>query len=54
MTGSSSVYSLQENPIKEKAKAYDSNEPEKSARHQPNIYTPLKGNNASFISTFSV
>ncbi|XP_075012950.1 torsin-1A-interacting protein 1-like isoform X3 [Calonectris borealis] len=47
--GSSSTYFLQENPIKEKAKAYDSNEPEKPAGHQPNIYTPLKERKADFL-----
>ncbi|KAK2539853.1 torsin-1A-interacting protein 1 [Columba guinea] len=41
--GTSSISFLQENPIKEKAKAYDSNEPEEPARHQPNLHTPLKG-----------
>ncbi|KAM6066467.1 torsin-1A-interacting protein 1-like [Chlamydotis macqueenii] len=46
--GSSSIY-LQSNPIKEKAKAYDSNEPEKPAGHQPNIYTPLKERKADFL-----
>ncbi|KAM6397068.1 torsin-1A-interacting protein 1-like isoform 2-T2 [Pluvialis apricaria] len=47
--GSSSVNFLQENPIKEKAKAYDSNEPEKPAGYQPNIYTPLKERKADFL-----
>ncbi|XP_040983446.1 torsin-1A-interacting protein 1-like isoform X3 [Aquila chrysaetos chrysaetos] len=47
--GSSSIYFLQENPIKEKAKAYDSNEPEKPAAHQPNVYTPLKERKADFL-----
>ncbi|KAM9619537.1 torsin-1A-interacting protein 1-like [Morphnus guianensis] len=47
--GSSSIYFLQENPIKEKAKSYDSNEPEKPAGHQPNIYTPLKERKADFL-----
>ncbi|NXC73431.1 TOIP1 protein, partial [Anhinga anhinga] len=50
--GSSSIY-FQGSPIKEKAKACDSNEPEKPAGHQPNLYTPLKGNNTSFIVFFS-
>ncbi|KAK0675629.1 TOIP1 protein, partial [Pygoscelis papua] len=53
LTGSSSISFPQENPIKEKAKTYDSNEPNKPAGHQPNIYTPLKGNNTSFIIFFS-
>ncbi|KAM6078221.1 LOW QUALITY PROTEIN: torsin-1A-interacting protein 1-like [Theristicus caerulescens] len=47
--GSSSIYFPQENPIKEKAKAYDSNEPEKPAEHQPNIYTLLKERKADFL-----
>ncbi|XP_050756919.1 torsin-1A-interacting protein 1-like [Gymnogyps californianus] len=49
--GSSSTYFLQENPKKERAKAYDSNEPEKPAGHQaqPNIYTPLKERKADFL-----
>ncbi|CAN0222650.1 unnamed protein product [Bubo scandiacus] len=47
--GSSSVYFLQESPIKEKTKAYDSNEPEKPAEHQPNIYTLLKERKADFL-----
>ncbi|XP_065698670.2 torsin-1A-interacting protein 1-like [Patagioenas fasciata] len=47
--GSSSISFLQENPIKEKAKAYDSNEPEEPARHQPNLYTPLKERKADFL-----
>ncbi|XP_035756632.1 torsin-1A-interacting protein 1 [Egretta garzetta] len=46
---SSSTYFLQENLKKEKAKAYDSNEPEKPAGHQPNIYTPLKERKADFL-----
>ncbi|XP_010011315.1 PREDICTED: torsin-1A-interacting protein 1-like, partial [Nestor notabilis] len=41
--GNPSIYFPQENPTKEKAKAYDSNEPEIPAGHQPNLYTPLKG-----------
>ncbi|NWW99136.1 TOIP1 protein, partial [Caloenas nicobarica] len=49
LTGSSSTSFLQENPIKEKAKAYDSNEPEEPARHQPNLYTPLKERKADFL-----
>ncbi|NXD67198.1 TOIP1 protein, partial [Eolophus roseicapillus] len=55
--GSPSIYLPPENPTKEKAKAYDSNEPEIPAGHQPNLYTPLKGNNFiktdSFITFFS-
>ncbi|XP_059678121.1 torsin-1A-interacting protein 1 [Gavia stellata] len=47
--GSSSIYFLQENPIKEKAKAYDSNEPEKPAGHQPNVYTPLRERKPDFL-----
>ncbi|XP_009703321.1 PREDICTED: torsin-1A-interacting protein 1, partial [Cariama cristata] len=47
--GSSSIYFLQENSIKEKAKAYDSNEPKKPAGYQPNIYTPLKERKADFL-----
>ncbi|XP_075616503.1 uncharacterized protein LOC104642517 isoform X2 [Balearica regulorum gibbericeps] len=47
--GSSSIYFLQENLIKEKAKAYDSNEPETPAGLQPNIYTPLKERKADFL-----
>ncbi|NXW82981.1 TOIP1 protein, partial [Alopecoenas beccarii] len=47
--GSSSTSFLQESPIKEKAKAYDSNEPEEPARHQPNLYTPLKERKADFL-----
>ncbi|NWI24717.1 TOIP1 protein, partial [Sula dactylatra] len=46
--GSSSVH-FQENLIKEKAKAYDSNEPKKPAGDQPNIYTPLKERKADFL-----
>lgn len=38
LTGGTTVH-FEENPVKENAKAYDSNETEK-----PNIYTPLKGN----------
>ncbi|NWY49600.1 TOIP1 protein, partial [Chionis minor] len=49
LTGSSSINFLQENPMKEKAKAYDSNEPEKPAGHQPSIYTPLKERKADFL-----
>ncbi|NXU30401.1 TOIP1 protein, partial [Thalassarche chlororhynchos] len=49
LTGRSSIYFLQENPIKEKAKAYDSNEAEKPAEHQPNVYTPLKERRADFL-----
>ncbi|XP_075278663.1 torsin-1A-interacting protein 1 isoform X2 [Opisthocomus hoazin] len=46
--GSSSIY-FQENRIKEKAKAYDSDECEKPSGHQPNIYTPLKERKADFL-----
>ncbi|XP_068273040.1 torsin-1A-interacting protein 1-like isoform X1 [Nyctibius grandis] len=49
LEGSSSIYFLQENPIKEKEEAYDSNEPEKPAGHQSNIYTPLKERKATFL-----
>ncbi|NWX21653.1 TOIP1 protein, partial [Aegotheles bennettii] len=45
----SSSFYFQENPVKEKAKAYDSNEPEKPAGHQPNIYTPLKERKVEFL-----
>ncbi|XP_064004340.1 torsin-1A-interacting protein 1-like [Pogoniulus pusillus] len=45
---SSSVH-LQETPVKENTKAYDSNEPENPAGHQPNIYTPLKEKKADFL-----
>lgn len=38
LTGGTTVY-FEENPVKENAKAFDSNETEK-----PNISTPLKGN----------
>lgn len=38
LTGGTTVH-FEENPVKENAKAYDSNETEK-----PNLYTPLKGN----------
>lgn len=53
LTVSSPTYSPPENPVKEKAKAYDGDEAEKPARHQPNIYTPMKGNTTSFTSVFS-
>ncbi|KAM9379218.1 torsin-1A-interacting protein 1-like [Phaethornis superciliosus] len=49
LPGSSSNYFTQENPIREKAKAYDSNEVEKPAVYQPNIYTPLKERKADFL-----
>ncbi|KAM6305799.1 torsin-1A-interacting protein 1-like [Aegotheles albertisi] len=45
----SSSFYFQENPVKEKAKAYDSNEPEKPAGHQPNIYTPLSEKKVEFL-----
>lgn len=45
LTGGTTVY-FEENPVKENAKAYDSNKTEK-----PNICTPLKGN--SFYQYFS-
>ncbi|KAM6128664.1 uncharacterized protein FYN12_005389 [Phoenicopterus ruber ruber] len=48
LTGSSSAY-FQETPIKEKAKAYDSTEPEKPAGHQPNVYTALKERKLDFL-----
>lgn len=38
LTGGTTVY-FEDNPVKENAKAYNSNEAEK-----PNICTPLKGN----------
>ncbi|KAM9543539.1 torsin-1A-interacting protein 1-like [Guaruba guarouba] len=47
--GSPSIYFPPENPTKEKAKAYDSNEPEIPAGHQPNLYTPLKERKADFL-----
>ncbi|KAM7106797.1 LOW QUALITY PROTEIN: uncharacterized protein J5F26_006374 [Ciconia maguari] len=47
--GSSSISFFQENLIKEEAKAYDSNEPEKPAGHQTNIYTLLKERKADFL-----
>ncbi|XP_014798813.1 PREDICTED: torsin-1A-interacting protein 1-like [Calidris pugnax] len=47
--GNSSYNFLQENPVKEKAKAYDSNEPEKPAGHRPNFYTPLKERKTDFL-----
>ncbi|NXE90979.1 TOIP1 protein, partial [Menura novaehollandiae] len=43
LPGGSTIY-FEENPIKENAKAYDSNETEK-----PNIYTPLKERKADFL-----
>ncbi|XP_030311269.1 torsin-1A-interacting protein 1 isoform X1 [Calypte anna] len=46
--GSSSNCFTHENLIKEKAKAYDSNEVEKPAVYQPNIYAPLKERKAGF------
>ncbi|NXH11761.1 TOIP1 protein, partial [Bucco capensis] len=49
LAGSSSVHFLPENPAKEKAKVYDSNEPGKPAGHQPNIYTPLKERRVDFL-----
>ncbi|NWR76600.1 TOIP1 protein, partial [Centropus unirufus] len=49
LTGSSSVSYLQESPKKKKAKLYDSTEPEKPARHQPNPYTPLKERKVDFL-----
>ncbi|NXU70313.1 TOIP1 protein, partial [Oreotrochilus melanogaster] len=48
LAGSSSNCITQENPIKEKAKAYDSNEVEKPAVYQPNTYAPLKEREADF------
>lgn len=58
LIGSPSIYFPPENLTKEKAKAYNSNEPEIPAEHQPNLYTALKGNNfikiRSFISIFSM
>uniref|UniRef100_A0A8B9FTJ0 Torsin-1A-interacting protein 1 n=1 Tax=Amazona collaria TaxID=241587 RepID=A0A8B9FTJ0_9PSIT len=47
--GSPSIYFPPENPTKEKAKAYDNNEPEIPAGHQPNLYTPLKERKADFL-----
>ncbi|KAM9238639.1 uncharacterized protein RG961_000791 [Leptosomus discolor] len=47
--GSSQIYVLEENPIKEKAKAYDSNEPENPVGYQPNLYTPLKERKVDFL-----
>ncbi|XP_075566916.1 torsin-1A-interacting protein 1 [Pelecanus crispus] len=47
--GSSSVYFLKENPIKEKEKAYDSNKPKKPARYQLNVCTPLKERKADLL-----
>ncbi|XP_056212326.1 torsin-1A-interacting protein 1-like isoform X5 [Falco biarmicus] len=38
-----------ESPVNEKAEAYDSNEPEKPAEYQPNIYTLLKERKADFL-----
>ncbi|NWR56263.1 TOIP1 protein, partial [Bucorvus abyssinicus] len=49
LTVSSPTYLLPENPIKEKAKAYDGNEAEKPARHQPNTYTLIKEQKADFL-----
>uniref|UniRef100_A0A672TY66 Torsin-1A-interacting protein 1 n=1 Tax=Strigops habroptila TaxID=2489341 RepID=A0A672TY66_STRHB len=49
LPGTPSIYFPQENPTKEKAKAYDSNEPEIPAGHQPNLYTPLKERKADFL-----
>ncbi|NXG77417.1 TOIP1 protein, partial [Baryphthengus martii] len=50
LAGSSSIPFLPENPVKEKAKPYDSNEPEKPAgHHQPNIYTVLKERKVDFL-----
>ncbi|NXO04422.1 TOIP1 protein, partial [Rhinopomastus cyanomelas] len=46
--GSSPSYFLQENAVKDKAKAFDGNEPKKPAEHQPNLYTPLKEREAGF------
>ncbi|KAM6415076.1 torsin-1A-interacting protein 1-like [Rhynochetos jubatus] len=46
--GSPSVY-FQENPIKEKLKAYDSDEAEKPAGLQQNFYTPLKERKPDFL-----
>ncbi|NXY49997.1 TOIP1 protein, partial [Ceuthmochares aereus] len=48
LTGSSPISFLQESPVKEKAKVYDRNEPEKPVGHQPNTYTSLKERKADF------
>ncbi|XP_027634419.1 torsin-1A-interacting protein 1 isoform X1 [Falco peregrinus] len=46
---SSSICLVPESPVNEKAEAYDSNEPEKPAEYQPNIYTLLKERKADFL-----
>ncbi|NXU85938.1 TOIP1 protein, partial [Xiphorhynchus elegans] len=46
--GGSVTYS-EETPVKEKAKVYDSNEIEKPAQRQPNIYAQLKEIKADFL-----
>ncbi|NXF77315.1 TOIP1 protein, partial [Sclerurus mexicanus] len=48
LTGGSVTYS-EETPVKEKAKVYDSNEIEKPAECQPNIYASLKEIKADFL-----
>ncbi|XP_067997544.1 torsin-1A-interacting protein 1-like [Melanerpes formicivorus] len=42
------AYRQTEDPVTENTKAYDSDEPDHSAGHQPNIYTPLKETKADF------
>ncbi|XP_067156704.1 torsin-1A-interacting protein 1-like isoform X2 [Apteryx mantelli] len=49
LEGSPSTYFLPEQPKKEKAKAYDSDEPKKPAGHQPDTDTLLKESKADFI-----
>lgn len=53
-TGGSSASFLPESPAKEKVNDYDVTEHKYSAGDQPNVYTPLKGNSASFVHAFLV
>lgn len=54
LTGGSSSSFLPESPAKEKVNDYDVSEPKNPAGDQPNAYTPLKGNDASFVIAFPV
>ncbi|NWI97726.1 TOIP1 protein, partial [Pitta sordida] len=50
LTGGSTIYfDKRETPVKENSKVYDSNEIEKPAGHQPNLYTPVRERKADFL-----
>ncbi|POI23252.1 hypothetical protein CIB84_013001, partial [Bambusicola thoracicus] len=51
LTGGSLSSFLPESPAKEKVNDYDVTEPKNPAGDQPNVYTPLEGNDASFVKS---